>query len=495
MKCNRIKTYFNGASGDSILLIFVRVVTMTASLLMTRILSDHFSMHDYGTYSQVMLLINTVMNLTSFGLLDGINFFFCREQNEERRNAYISTIFAIHYIMGFAASLIMLLCTVPISAYFQNEDLKPLIVFCAFSPIVRNSIAMLQVMFVTIGKAKLIAFRNLIVSALKLVTILLACFVVDNIIFILCVQLATDIAQTAYFFFVLGKNKCRPSIHQFSRELIPQILTYCIPMAMFTMVKALNRDCDKFVVSFFTDTETLALYANASKQLPFDIIMSSFCTVLQPYITRYIAEKNYKASVGLYRAFLEISLLSTGILALSATAVAPELIQFLYTDKYLPGLDVFRIYILIDILNIMCITLVLSASGWTKTILYISLGAFTLNIGLNILLFKFFGILGPALGTLVVTLLQGFLILFYSSKAMHTSLWEMLPIKTILLFTVETAVLLPILSLLRRNLADTELPYFLRMIIVGCCFAIPMIMFNFRRMKKDIICINQCVMD
>ena len=74
-------------------------------------------------------------------------------------------------------------------------------------------------------------------------------------------------------------------------SLVKEILIYCIPMAMFSVMKSLNRDSDKYVISFFTDTETLAVYTNASKILPFDIIMTSFVTVLMPYITRFVTEK------------------------------------------------------------------------------------------------------------------------------------------------------------------------------------------------------------
>ena len=53
-------------------------------------------------------------------------------------------------------------------------------------------------------------------------------------------------------------------------------------MAIFTLVNTLNRDIDKYVISAVSDTETLAIYANAAKVLPFDIILISFMTVTAP---------------------------------------------------------------------------------------------------------------------------------------------------------------------------------------------------------------------
>ena len=66
-------------------------------------------------------------------------------------------------------------------------------------------------------------------------------------------------------------------------------------MAVFVLVNSLNRDIDKYVIAFFTDTETLGIYSNAARLLPFDMITASFITVLAPIFTRQVkAEDNSK---------------------------------------------------------------------------------------------------------------------------------------------------------------------------------------------------------
>ena len=95
-----MKSIFSGASGDSFFLIFVRVITLVLGILITRVLSGHFSLQEYGTYSQVMLLITTISSMITFGLMDGINYYFCREVEKERRDSYVSTIFGLQYIIG-----------------------------------------------------------------------------------------------------------------------------------------------------------------------------------------------------------------------------------------------------------------------------------------------------------------------------------------------------------------------------------------------------------
>ena len=315
------------------MLMFVRVVTLVLGLLITRLLSGHFSLQEYGTYSQVMLLVSTISSITMLGMMDGVNFFFCKEGDEKKRNAYVSTIFFLQYFASTVVSLTVLMCASQISQYFGNDSVKSLILFAATLPVVQNTISLLQIMFIAIGKARLIAVRNLIISMLKLIAVSMSCYVFDNISVIFVCRLITDCLQIIYFTVTLNKNNCKINILKFDKSLIKEILIYCIPMAMFSVIKALNRDSDKLIISFFTNTETLAVYSNASKLLPFDIIMTSFCTVLLPYVTRYITKQKFAQCRILYKSFLELSYIATTILAVGAICVAPELMRLLYTNN------------------------------------------------------------------------------------------------------------------------------------------------------------------
>ena len=182
---NKLKNIFNGASGNSILFTFVNLVTHGFSLIMTKILSTNLSLQQYGTYSQVMLLVSTVSSLTIIGMVDGLNYFFFHEKDENERNRYISTIFFLLYLIGTITFIIMLSFSIPISHAFKNPDLKSLIFFAALLPILQNSISLLQIMFIALGGAKTIAFKNLLISILKLLVVLLICFQFNNIIVLL----------------------------------------------------------------------------------------------------------------------------------------------------------------------------------------------------------------------------------------------------------------------------------------------------------------------
>lgn len=495
MILNKLKSAFSGASGDSFFLIFVRLITMAFGILMTKLLSEHFTKYEYGTYQQILLIQTFVSGLTTLGMVDGINFFFCREKDEKRRDEYVATIFALQYAVCSIAAVVIILCATPIAAYFKNDDVKKLILLAATLPALQNLITMLQVMFLAIGKAKLIAMRNLVVSILKLGAIAAACYLLDNVAFVLVWQVILDLGQIVYFYVVLKKNGCSLNVLKFNPALVKETLFYCVPMGMFTVVRSLNRDCDKLVVSAFTDTETLAVFANASKLLPFDVIMMSFCTVLLPYVTRFITSQKLENAANLYRSFLSLSYVSTTIFAFGAVCVAPELMRFLYGEKYLSGLSVFIPYLFVEMFGVLTLTLVLSAAGKTTTIMYVALGALIAKYPLTILFYLLFGWTGPAFATLAVTIVQGFVTLRLGCKTLKTNVWDMLSVKTTPLFIAQLLVCGAAAFACRTALAQMNVYYFVNLTTTYFLFVGAMFALNYRRLRRDVAFINRCKMN
>ena len=170
-----------------------------------------------------------------------------------------------------------------------------------------------------------------------------ACFVLDDIITVLIVILFLDAIQIAYFFFLFKEYKHPISIHDTRFKLVSEILAFSIPMSVYVLTNSLSRDIDKYVISAFANTETLAVYTNAAKVLPFDMLTTSLITVLIPIITRMINQRDYEEANRVFKLYLRIGYVLTFIFVGGAIAVAKELMLFLYDKKYLAGLSVFII--------------------------------------------------------------------------------------------------------------------------------------------------------
>lgn len=463
---------------------------MGLGLVTTRLMSDYLSVRDYGTYSQILLIISTVTSLTILGMIDGVNFFYCEQTEQEKKDAYNATFFSLQIAVGSIAGVVVLLSGAWICTYFENYDLKGLLVFAAVFPLLHNLIGMLQVLLVSIGKARMLAIRNFVISSLRLLAIALLLSIIRNAVVILAANFVLDLMQILFFIFMLRKNGCRIRLRKTDVHLLKRIFQYCLPMAVFIAVNSLNRDIDKYLISMMTDTETLAIYANASKQLPLDIIMASFCTVLIPYVTRFIANKESEKAFALYKQFLEIAYITTGILCCAAITVAPQLMNLLYTGKYESGLHIFVVYILVDLLRFTNITLVLTAAGKTKLLMITGIVSLGFNALLNVVMYNLCGTIGPALATLITTLLLGIFMLWENAKTLCTSFIKIFDWKVLLPFAVGSTVLTLILYWLQTLLHEQGIHFFVILFVVCSIYCGTMLMFTIKRLMTNFRTVN-----
>ncbi len=464
---------------------------MALGFIITRILSENLSLYDYGTYSQILLLVSTVSSLTILGMMDGVNFFYSGETDEEKRESYVVTIFSLQCIIGAIVGSGIMLTGNLICRYFDNPEIKRLLVFAAVLPVLQNLIGISQVLLVSVGKAKLLAVRNFAVSVVRLFVVLVVIFSVSDIAVILFATFWLDFLQILFFWAILKKNGCNLKMKSFDFRLFRKIFQYCIPMAVFVSVNSLNRDIDKYLISIMTDTETLAIYTNASKQLPFDIIMASFCTVLIPKITKFISEKKFDETALLYKRFLEITYVSTGILCGAAISIAPELMRLLYSDKYESGLIIFIIYILVDFFRFTNITLILSAAGKTKLLMLMGVCGLAFNALTNVLFYKLFGITGPAIATLITTVLLGIIMLKCSVEALNSGLKALFDLKHLVMFLCEGVIFALIAVDIRVRLENMGIHSFLIMIIVAGVYCGCMALLNGKRLIHSLKSVNR----
>ena len=456
----KIKSVFvgNGAATNSLYLMFVSMITTVIGIVVSKLLSVNFTLEEYGTYSQALLVSSTVASFTLLGLSNATNYFYNRSSNDEERNKYISSIFTIQGIIGVFSGVLIVCFRNVLSSAFNNEKLPIYIAVIAFTPFMNNLLAMYQTLFVSIGKAKTIALRNFAVSIIKLVSVIFAAFVTNNIITVLVVILAMDIVQVAYFHYLFGKYRTPVSIRKADYHIIPEILKFCIPLSIYTLSGSLSNDLDKYVVGFFADTKTLAIYTNAAKRLPFDILTASFITILIPIITRFLGEQNYSKAKDVFKSYLQLGYVGTFVVGGGALILAKPLMCFLYDEKYLAGLSVFAIYIFIEMLRFANVTIILTAAGKTKILMVVSIIELVLNAVCNVFMYRIFGITGPALTTLLLTILTILILLWAGAKELRTSLFSLFDWKKMIVVIGEIILIsLPIncLSALIQNVSGS----------------------------------------
>lgn len=471
----------NGAATNSIMLTFVQVITTVFGLIVTKLLSVHFSLQEYGTYSQALLVANTVTSLSILGLTNATNYFYNRTNEEREQRQYIATIFSIQYVIGITCGISIILLRSKISSYFNNPDLNKYLLIVAFTPFLGNLIAMFQTLFVSIGKAKVIALRNFVVSVVRVITVVVACFIIRDIVTVVFVVLFMDIVQVLYFYLLFTKYKSPIHVFDSRAFLVKEILVFSIPMSVYVLTNSLSRDIDKYVISAFANTETLAVYTNAAKILPFDMLTASMITVLIPIITRMINRKEYGEAQDVFKLYLRIGYVLTFIFVGGAIAVSKDLMLFLYDEKYLSGLPVFIIYLVVDMIRFANVTTILSGAGKTKILMVISVTTMALNAIFNVIGYKVLGIVGPALVTLILTIGMTIALLHFGAREIHTRIIKLFNFREIGVIGVQIVCVGFATYLLSTFLSQKQIPYVLSLVLCYGIYIVVLGLLNYRR--------------
>lgn len=482
-----------GASWDSMFLTVVRLITTLTSILLTKILSVGLSLGDYGTYSQANVIISLCTSFLFLGLGDSINYFYNSDSNKdskENKIQIINTIYMIEMIAGIVLMLGMIVGRTYIASFFSNDALVGLVLLIAIKPMLDNMLYFYQILFVSIGKAKFIAIRNLVVSVCKVLGATIAVHYFKDIRFLFVFLIVLDAIQLCLFAMFFSKEGFVVNPFRGKLKNVRGIMRYGIPMGIFAITTSLTRDIDKLVIGYLSDTETVAIYANCSKVLPLDLIVSSFATVLIPYIMKYISgNKNHDALL-LFKNYLKIGYYSVWTFGVAIIMVSNQAICFLYSSEYLVGESVFIIYILDSMIKFASMHLLITASGNSRLLMYYSFISLVANFFLNIILYQMLGIVGPALATLIVTTAYSVAILKRSIKIIDGKWSEIFDYKDMLSFAVLLIVCAFVFRYINFVMINAHVNQYIAMIVTMGVYGITVLLLCLKKIRAVLKSIN-----
>ena len=469
------KFKIKGAAIDSLYLSFIQVVTYLCSMVTAKLLSVALTKQEYGTYSLVFLIVSTTCSLILLGLPDCVNYFYnirAKESKQEDRESFVNTIFAICLIIGIVVGVVLCFISDLLSVYFKNPAIKGLIWIVCLSPCFENAVRLYQTLFVSSGKARVIAIRNLIISLSKVAIVAFSLFVFKSLRLIFILNVILDFIQLIILGNIYGKIKYRVNPIKMDLKKVGVVLKYGFPMGVYAMTNTLMRSVDKFVIARLTNSETLALYTNCSKLLPLNIIVTSFATVLIPYITKYVTAKDNVNAQKLFKDYLKIGYLTIWMFSGAIIVTSKEILPFLYSDAYSEGLPIFIIYIFDGILQFASMHLIIAASGNTTYIMKLSACLLGLNFVLDIALYYILefiglGLLGPAIATCLVTIFYALMILRKSKRIIGASMSDLIDAKHMTLYILELLIVGVAAGFIRVLLLNCGLQRYLCMIV--CC--------------------------
>lgn len=400
-------------------------ITMAAGMMMARFRT----LEENGTLSQLQMAVTLMVSLLMLGLPNSLNFFITRAEDAEERRSFLSVYYTLSTILGAVVGAALVLTAPLIERYFDNPMILGFLYYLAVFPwasVVQGSIENLMIAY---GRTAGMVIFRIAHSVCYLSIVLLVQLLHGDFSDFMRIYIVFETVSAIAVYIIAAKlsGGLRFSI---SGSMLRKILAYSVPIGLSSVLATLDIEMDKLIIGRFFTTEQMGLYSYASRELPVNIATAALTAVLLPQMARLMKAGDTKQSLKLWSHAIFISLSILALISAGCFVYAPDVITLLYSEKYLPGVSVFRIYSLVIILRCTYFGIVLNTTGNTRFIMYSSLAALVSNLVLNILFYDLIGFTGPAVATLVSIFLVNMVQLIFSARILKCPLSQLFPWKS-----------------------------------------------------------------
>lgn len=430
----------NSIAADAAKLTLSKSVTYVVTLVTSMVLSRMLSLTEYGTYSQIVVAGTLFISVFSMGMPECSSFFLARDENPAARHRFLSTYYTLNTLLGMIAGAAEAALAPQIAAYFRNPAVTGLVYVLAVYPwmnIIINTVDNILVVYRRTTKLMLFRISS---SILLLIVILVTWLFRLSFHQYMALFVAADslcaLAVYAIVSRLAGRLRAR-----IDRELLGSIVRFSVPLGLAGIVGTVSIQLDKLMISKYFDTEQLAVYTNAAQEMPITILSSAMTAVLMPRIVRLLDGRRYEDAVALWGRSIRLVYTLFCFFVSLFIVFAPRIITLLYSDKYIGGTGVFRIYCLVSLLRVTYFGMILNCIGKTRFILYSSAASLALNCGLNFLCYYVWGFIGPAVATLLCILVINVIQLAFTCRCISVPFRRIFPWGSMLRITLLNAAI------------------------------------------------------
>ncbi|MEG1925519.1 MAG: oligosaccharide flippase family protein [Ruthenibacterium sp.] len=430
-----INTRKNSIGKDAVILTSSKVVAMMISVASAMFLSRFRTLEEYGTYSQLLMAVNLATSFVMLGLPNSINYFYAKAETQDEKDQFLSVYYNLSTILSVATGLILVLCAPLLVRYFNNPNINQFIYFLAAYPWTRVIMSSIENVLIVSEKAKFLMLFRISNSLALLAVIVIVQFLGWTFRQYMILFLMVESLFAIWAYFIVHKL-IQKFCFSIDSTLLKSILKFSIPIGIASMVGTISLEMDKLVIGRFFDTENMAIYTNAGKELPITIFSASIVAVLMPKLVLLLKKGQTHDAILLWGDATTLSYIIICFFSVAFVVFAPQIMTILYSEKYLPGVPVFRVYSIVLLLRVTYFGMILNSIGKTKFILYSSIGSLLLNGILNYVFLVVFGFTGPAWATLVSIIVVNGFQLIMTGRQINISFKKIFPWKELYKITL-----------------------------------------------------------
>lgn len=370
----------------------------------------------FGEYRLFWLLVTTVALLFPFDLPRSLLFFFVRLDSERRRLYVGQTVLFLLVTTTIAALLILVFAdALPSGMKDLLHDHGPLLAAFLF---VWNVGLIFDVLPNAAGQIRWQA-QAVVAAALFRAAIIISAAVfsrrLDVVLFATFVSGCVRLGLLAYFI----ARHCGIRLFPLDTPQFREQLQYALPFGAATLLFHMRKQTEQWIVATMFSSAVFGIFSIATALLtPIEVLRSGLANLLLP-------KMSHLDSLGSHEEMLRLNNQTNVILSVivfpviaALFAFSHEIIQFLFTNAYVRGSPVLRIYLVQTLVYSIEITTLLNVFKQGVSNMYYEAATFPFAVLFSLGGIWYFGLPGAAIGSVLASLVVYALFLKRLSKIM-----------------------------------------------------------------------------
>ena len=420
-----------------------RLIMMLAGLISLPITTRLLSKEDYGIMSLIFLVITITTAFAALGFPQATTRYFSERasQGVDSLRRFCATMIYGGLAAGTGATLLVFLASLILAGTASFSDMAVHLKYAVILILLRivNSVC-LQILR---GNQQTLAYNLFSIFGRYTtigVIVLLLFFVYPDVT---AVFIGTIYVEALFLVLALAFLYRRNLIGIASADYpaVRRAISFGMPLVIADLMVSLVASSDRFVIQYYLGADSVAVYSVAYDIS--DYVAMMFASPLElailPIAYTMWADAGKKATA----EFLEVSINLTYVLLIPMIAgfaiVGPDLVMTIASDKYFDSgqlVPYIAVGVFLGSVNFLLLTGLLLYEK-TKVVTALNGTAAVLNIIVNIILIRSFGVIGAAYATIITFVYLAIASYIASSRYLHVPLNAVLLLKS----TLATAIM------------------------------------------------------
>lgn len=378
-------------------------------------------MNAYGQYQEFLLYAMLLANFLAFSIAPNLLFFVARNEAEDCR--YVTNTCLMTFITSTIGVAVIYCFSNAILGRTSIDFLLPLLFFLFFFV----NFDVWESYWLAKRRSDYVLYYSSVRTGVRIAVVIAVAYVTRDVMSVIRATVVIEMVRFGFvfLFFTLTKRLA----WELDFRAMKHQLSYIIPLGIASVIGYFNIQASKLYIAVHLGATFLAIYAIGSYQLPFlDIIRSSVGDVIFPDMAQRSTADRLSGLQLWKKANLIYCVLIFPLFAITFY-YAELLIRVVFTSNYLASVPVFRIYLILMVRQCFEMSIPLRAINRNTSFTVVGIIGMAINLALLVLLFRWIGLVGPAVAFVVsdiaqIICLAGLILRFYGIGVRDLLMWR-----------------------------------------------------------------------